>query len=299
MKLKAAKNTVNEISLETIEKEVVIDDPFTGLPKTVKRKVLKPTVQKVEDENAPTEAVPISALGNLKYCGGLVFFAQGNDSEKYQKFVSNFNALETLGKGFLANLFDPGNTIAEKIQPEVYDIQQNSDGEWKNIDDAQIEQDGTIRIVFTNDAHTLSDEEKSTVEEQAERTVNFSPRIQTQSVLLTNNENYVETINDSIVLFQGTYERSDATGRMEWGADNVYYQFDIQFETSESGGNGDKQFFNIDLRPKNPLPRSTSKYKVLVRSTILNEESQSLRDEKLTSIGFDIQPVRVLSGSLV
>ena len=100
-------------------------------------------------------------------------------------------------------------------------------------------------------------------------------------------------------MFQGTYERSDATGRMEWGADNVYYQFDIQFETSESGGNGDKQFFNIDLRPKNPLPRSTSKYKVLVRSTILNEESQSLRDEKLTSIGFDIQPVRVLSGSLV
>jgi len=300
MKLKAAKNTVSEISLETIEKEVVIDDPFTGLPKKVKRKILRPTVQKVEDPDAPTEPVPISELSNLKYCGGLVFFAQGADSEKYKKFVSNFNALETLGAGFLANLFNVGDTIAEKIQPEVYDIQQNSDGEWKNIDDAQIEQDGTIRIVFTNDAHTLSEEEIKIVEEQAERSVDFSPRIQTQSVLLTNNENYVETIDDSIVLFQGTYERNQDSGRMEWGADNVYYQFDIQFGTSASGGGeGVQQFFNIDLRPKLPLARSTSKYKVLVRSTILNEESQSLRREKVTSIGFDVQPVRVLSGSLV
>ena len=71
--------------------------------------------------------------------------------------------------------------------------------------------------------------------------------------------------------------------------------------SSLANDNGDfvKQFFNVDLRPKNPLKRSDENYKIVVQTGITNSEGVSLTKRYILEIGFSINPVTVISGELV
>ena len=311
--LQTSPNKVNEITLETIETDTTIEDPFTGLEKSVKRKVLRPNIKVLEEE---PDGIPkeLHELDNLKYSGAIVFFAQGPDIEKFSKFMNNFNGLATLGKGFLANVLGREDTIAQKIVPYVHEIQgQDGEGNWVNLDGHTIDDDGTIRIVFTNDAHELTKADRDTINKQMEKTVQFFPKIQTGNISLTNNDtdplpSTFSTKNDSIILFQGTYSTSaDLAVRSTFSQDTTFHQFAQQTKTSSTGGssladdNGKffRQYFNIDLSPKIPLPRSNTKYKILVSSGITNHEGQTLKAPKSLEIGFDINPVTVEFGELI
>ena len=79
--VQTSPNTLNEISLETIETEPVVKDPFTGLPKKEKRKVLRPKTIKAEDREQP-DGTPkeLSELDNLKYSGAN---SKSSNSNKY------------------------------------------------------------------------------------------------------------------------------------------------------------------------------------------------------------------------
>jgi len=312
--LQTSPNKVNEITLETVETDTTIEDPFTGLEKSVKRKVLRPGIKvlDIEPDGIPKE---LHELDNLKYSGAIVFFAQGPDIEKFSKFMNNFNGLATLGKGFLANIFKKEDSIAQKIVPYVHEIQgQDGEGNWVNLDSHTIDDDGTIRIVFTNDAHELTKTDRDMINKQMEKNVQFSPKMQTGNISLTNDDTdplplTFTTKNDSIVLFQGTYTSTsaDLAVRSTFSQETEYHQFSQQPKTSSTGGspladdNGkfDRQYFNVDLTTKIPLPRSNTKYKILVRSSITNFEGQTLKEEGLLGIGFDINPVSVEFGELV
>jgi len=303
--IQTAKNKVHEISLETVESETVIQDPFTGLDKKVKRKVLRPSIQEQEIE---PDGIPkaLSELDNLKYSGAIVFFAQGPDISKFDKFMDSFGALETLGKGFLANLFDKDDSIAQKIVPYVYEIQgQDKDGNWIEIERlSKLDDDGTIRIKFTNDANELSKADRNAINTQMERTVEFSPKIQMGNLLFSG----TPTKNDAIALYQGTFGANEGITRSSFSADTTFYQFSQQPKTSfeasspaDENGIFEKEFFNIDLKTKDPMPRTstTNLYKVVVQTSIISLEGQSIKERKNLNIGFDINPVTVESGELI
>jgi hypothetical protein len=169
-----------------------------------------------------------------------------------------------------------------------------------------IDQDSTIRIVFTNEADSLTKTDRKFLDAQMERTVDYSPKIQMSSVGLTNSEdNSVHTKNDAIILFQGTYDQEKSTGD-KFSEDSVFHQFVSQPKTSIEGtaladedGDYEKQFFNVDLKPKNPLKRSDEKYKIIIQTSIINLEGISLKDRHMLEIGFSINPVTVDSGELI
>jgi hypothetical protein len=303
--IQTAKNKVHEISLETVESETVIQDPFTGLDKTVKRQVLRPSIQEQEIE---PDGIPkaLSELDNLKYSGAIVFFAQGPDISKFDKFMDSFGALETLGKGFLANLFNKDDSIAQKIVPYVYEIQgQDKDGNWIEIERlAKLDDDGTIRIKFTNDANELNKADRNAINKQMERTVEFSPKIQMGNLLFSG----TPTKNDAIALYRGTFGANEGIIRSSFSADTTFYQFSQQPKTSfeaslpaDENGIFEKEFFNIDLKTKDPMPRTstTDLYKVVVQTSIISLEGQSIKERKNLNIGFDINPVTVEFGELI
>ena len=308
--LQTNKNNLNEITLETVETDTEIEDPFTGLKKTVKRKILKPVTKKATGEEPDGIPKPLSELDNLKYSGAIVFLGQGPDLEKFDTFMNNFNGLATLGKGFLSNLFSKESIIAQRIIPYVHDIQgENVNGDFESIEGlGSIDEEATIRIVFTNDANLLDNTERELVNGQVERSVDFSPRIQMNSVSLTNSEdNSISTKNDSIILFQGTYNEEESVGN-KFSQDASFHQFVTRPKTRIVGkGNADKdgkfekQYFNVDLKPKNPLKRCTdkNKYKILIQSSIVNQEGQSLKERYKLNIGFSINPVTVDFGGFV
>ena len=298
--LQTSPNKVNEISLDTIDQEVVIKDPFTGLDKKIKRKQIRPSIkqQTIEPDGIPK---PLTELDNLSYSGAIVFFAQGPDIDKFDTFMNNFNGLATIGKGFLANLLGTDSSIANRICPRVHDIQyQDTDGTFKSIDGMSIDSESTIRIIFTNEADLLTKKDRENIAAQADRSVDFSPTIQLNSVVLSNfDDDSTHTKNDSIILFQGTFDE-------EFSADSTFHQFKPQPKTSRDGssladedGDYEKQFFNVDLKPKNPLKRSKNNYKILVQTSIINREGQSLKDRHVLNIGFSINPVTVKSGRLI
>jgi hypothetical protein len=240
-----------------------------------------------------------------------VFFAQGPDIDKFDTFMNNFNGLATIGKGFLANLLGTNSTVANQICPRVHDIQgQDLDGNWKSIEGMELDPEGTIRIVFTNEADGLNKKDRDNVNNQAERSVDFSPRVQMNSIVLSNfDDDSTHTKNDSIILFQGTFgevEKEDGQTKTEFSADSTFHQFKSQPKTSIEGssivdedGNFEKQYFNVDLKPKNPLKRSKENYKILVQTSIINREGISLKTSKHLTIGFSINPVIVESGRLI
>ena len=51
--------------------------------------------------------------------------------------------------------------------------------------------------------------------------------------------------------------------------------------------------------PKNPLKRTKDKYKIVVKSSIINREGQSLKSRYTLETGFSIKPVTVESGRLI
>ena len=306
--VQTSPNTLNEISLETIETETVVKDPFTGLPKKEKRKVLRPKTIKAEDREQP-DGTPkeLSELDNLKYSGAIVFFAQGPDMEKFDTFMNNFNGLATLGKGFLSNLYSKESSIYTSLSPSVYDIQgQDENGNFKSIEGlGKINSDGTIRVIFKNEADGLKKTDREMINKQMEKTVDFTPKIQMNSIALTNDDNIsVQTKNDSIVLFQGTF---DASLTDPFSADCSFHQFYSQPRTSLVGGAiADKktgkyepQYFNVDLKPRFGLKRSNLKYKVLVKKSVLSNEGISMKEDYVLETGFSINPVTLESGKLV
>jgi hypothetical protein len=307
--LQTSPNSLNEITLDTIETDTEIEDPFTGLKKTVKRKVLRPKTIKAEDREE-LDGIPkeLSELDNLKYSGAIVFFAQGPDISKFDTFMNNFNGLATLGKGFLSNLYDTEHDITKRLSLRVHDIQgQKKDETFANIEQlGSIDEESTIRIVFTNETDGLSKTDRDLLNSQMERTIDFSPKVQMSSVVLTNSEdNSAHTKNDSIILFQGTYDQEESTAD-KFSEDSVFHQFVTQPRTSMIGsslpdedGNYEKQYFNIDLKPKKPLKRSNDKYKIIVQTSIINPEGIALRERAILEIGFSINPVTVSSGELV
>ena len=301
LKKSADAEKLKEITLETVEIQSRTTDPFTGLEKTETKKILRPTA-KVVDEDTPADDLPkpLSAFNQLKYSGIMVFYAQGPDTQKFQAFMDNFSGLRALGAGLLANAFGTGDSITDKLRPKVFEIQaENDSGEFVNLEQlGSIDTSGTIRIVFTNEGHSLNDAEREAIEDQMERGVEFFPKIEKGSATFSSfGENViVNTSGDSIVLFQGEYDPDKKTD--EQFTDGVFFELENPPTFSSSGGGTERGFFNIDIKTKDPLPRSEVRYKLLIKSSILSTEGLPAFSF-LFNLGFTINPIKVASGSLI
>jgi len=241
-KLKDAKfvqtraNPFPSMELQTVKKTSTIINPITGIPDTVTTNTLKPVLVPPDAPSSSPKILSVSDLNGLKYSLAVVFYAQGDDSKGLSRFLDNFSMTQTFLNSLVGNLTG-SETLAEKITPYVYDIQL-IDGEQdpQGAENATVSSNFKMRVIFTNDAHELTDEEQSALTAIQGRNVDLTPRVNTTSLHLS--------------------EEDNRTGKAEFtlkkGDDFVLLKNPPSVSYTE--GSGGRQFFNIDFEPLEQIP---------------------------------------------
>lgn len=277
-------NPFPTVELGIVKEERQVENPVTGLIETITVSTLKPTIEKPDDEDkTEPELLSPSDLDSLKYCGAVVFYAQGNDSSKLDAFLQNFGFLETFASSLYSNLTG-GDGIAEKLKPFVKEvqIQRSSDGQFVNCETEEAIPNTKIRIVITNEAHTLTEEERTKLSEIQGRSVDFSPRLLTSAISTTVSEDGVtlNTSDDVFVVRLGTTAYIELT-----------QAFPTKLETIIDGET-ERQEFYIDLQPLTDLAATRiggQTYQVEIKDSLLSYEKLRLKDSFSTSAGFSVE----------
>lgn len=187
-------NPYSSMEIETVDVQSTVVNPITGLEETVTTKTLKPVLTPADKAGSQGKIYSASELSNLKYTLAIVFYAQGTDSKAFNKFQDNFKLAQDFSTDFARSITEgtileslveqlvgegDSRSIAEKIKPYVYDIQvSNSDGVYVSAEHAVISPDNLkIRVIFANDAHLFTEEEKTLINNIQGRTINMSPAI--------------------------------------------------------------------------------------------------------------------------
>ena len=278
--LQKKANPFPSMQLETVEKTETITNPITGLEEVVTTKVLKPELVPADRENSTPTPLSASDLDHLKYSLGIVFYAQGNDSVGLDKFLTNFSTAETFVNAFLGN-FNDSDTILEKIRPYVYDIQVlNSDGEYVSAENAEIDSDFKIRIVFTNDAYKLTDDEITALNNLQGRTVDIKPSVITSNLHLTK-----EDVDNGLSEFTLTKD-----------GNQILLKNPPAISTSVGANN--QVFYNVDFSTLEPLSASetgdSSYIFTAVANPLITNERIEITESKTLTSGFRIKQTSIL-----
>jgi len=278
--LQKKANPFPSIQLETVDKTETITNPITGLEEVVTTKVLKPELVPADRENSTPTPLTASELSNLKFSMGIVFYAQGNDSAGLDKFLTNFSTAETFVNAFLGN-FNDSDTILEKIKPYVYDIQVlNSDGEYVSAENAVVDSDFKIRIIFTNDAHKFTDEEIAVLNDLQGRTVDVRP-----SVITTNLHLSKEDVDNGLAEFTLTKD-----------GNQILLKNPPAISTSVGANN--QVFYNVDFSTVEPLSASetgdASYIFTAVANPLITNERIEITESKVLTSGFRIKQTSIL-----
>lgn len=278
--LQKKANPYPSMELETVEKSETVTNPITGLDDVIVTKTLKPVLIPADRENTTPQPISPSDMDHLKYSLGIVFYAQGNDSAGLDKFLTNFSVAETFVNAFIGN-FNGSDTILEKIKPYIYDIQvSNSDGEFVSAENAVIDSDFKIRVIFTNDGHLFTEEEIQALNAIQGRTVDTKPSVITSNLHLSKEDvdnglaEFTLTKDGNQILFNNPPSVSITTG----GDGRVFYNLDFTTVESLSASEaGDASY--IFTAVSNPL--------------VTNERIEITESKTLTS-GFKIKQTSIL-----
>jgi len=307
--LQKTPNVFPELSLETTKESFIEVNPFTGLEEEKFITGMKP-VLKTPEELGPKgpQIVSPSELNNLKYSGAVVFYGQGNDSKGLAAWLKQLEATRSLGMSFIGNLLGNGDSFAEKLRPKIDRVLvQDKNGNFFNSDDntKKAKFDTTIRIVITNEAHTLTKEERDVFQDIQGREIDFSPTIITSTLNVTNSDDAIDTSQDVFCLYKG-----------DSPSNTNCIQLQDAFRTSLNviGTHNENEVheFIIDLIPKEQsLPASNDNeptYKLhVIASPMTSErlkldkrkkrEGQPGRDDLAfnSAVGFKIEKTSILS----
>ncbi len=267
-----------EISLETTQKSFIEVNPFTGLEEEKFITGMKP-VLKAPEQTGPTgpRIVDPGELSNSKYSGAVVFYGQANDSAGFAAWMRQLEAAASLGMSFVGNLLGTGDTFAEKLRPKVDRVLvQDKNGNFFNSDDntKKAKFDTIIRIVLVNEAHTLTKEERQTFEDVQGRQIDYSPRIISSTLNVSNSDTAISTSNDVFCLYKGTEPLSTNCIQLQ-------NSFKTELRVVGQQNGNDVHEFIIDLITRNQsLPASNDDeptYKLHITESPMTSERLKLK----------------------
>ena len=247
-----------------------VRNPSTGEWEDIESTTLKftettPTDEEFEDmKNEDGEVVKLlsfSDLDALKYSGGMVFYAQGNDIKLLDKFLklSGIKKREEVDETGIpsVNL----SSFLDVLRPFVkrIEVQKVGTSTFINAEGAtDISRISPIKIVFANDTDTLTEDEKQEIKDARGEDFEFGVDIQQGSILPNIN------VNVSSANFE---TNEPLNNNVELVSDDV----------------ANEQSFII--RPSITLASSTN-YKISVKKTVVRGDGTILEDDFQSTLGF-------------
>ena len=294
------KNTepIREFALEP-----VVVNRIGGDGQEVQAEVLR-LVPQEPDENAPTEELlSWSDLDSLKYSGGFVFYAQGNDTKLLDKFLltsglkkvedkENPQAQITQDSDATGDAGTTGTDLAEvtslleNIQPEVdkIEIEQTgfiNDDVFIQANGAEtVRKDTQIKITFKNQQGLLTDDEKQTIKNAKGNDFIFDTDMQYGSIFPCTT---TDASIGNVILSKDNFETATP---LNYSVQPIKRTITINDQEEEI-------IDSIIIKPQNDLEGLTT-YKLKVKTSILSTTNQRLKEEFTTSIGFRIAATTVL-----
>ena len=177
---------IQEFELVPVTTEHKVRNFSTGQDEYIKTTTIKPkdttlTQEEFDAQNPNKEKVPLSFsdLDSLKYSGGFVFFAKSPlELESLKQFEKLSGDLGSTMRGEYKEkeITDEINSYLEYVRPYVKEIQvKNRDSNaYQDAEGSDnIIRDAAIKIIFTNDADQLTDEQKRKIRDNKRQDFEF------------------------------------------------------------------------------------------------------------------------------
>ena len=292
------REPIREFALEPVKVNRIGGDG-----QTVEAEVLRLVPQEPE-ENAPTEnLLSWSDLDSLKYSGGFVFYAQGNDTKLLDKFLLTSGLRKPEDKenpqASVKETTDDTddttetttdlsavNSLVQNLVPEIdkIEIEQTgflNDNVFVQANGAEtVRKDTQIKITFKNQQINLTDEDKQTIRDAKGADYIFEPDIQYGSAIPNTSS---DPSIGNIILSKDNFET----------ATPLNYSVKPLKRTITVDEQEEEIVDSIIIKPQNDLEALTT-YKINIKKTILNTVNQTIKEEFTTSIGFRTAATTIL-----
>ena len=274
---------VKEFSLEPVSVTREIQNPISGQSEFVTTEVLK-MIAKTNPESVGEQLLDWSDLDSLKYSGGFVFYAQGNDTKLLDKFLTTTGLVKVEEKENPQPKVDTEidfsnvNSLLENIRPEVEKIEVEQTGFLNNNvfvsseGRENVRKNTQIKITFKNNNNILTEDDKKLIREAKGNEFIFDVDIQYGSVQTAQTD---DSTLGNVVLSKDNFET----------ATPLNYSVQPVKETISIGDDEIDVVKSIIIRPQNNLEALT-KYKIKINKTILNTNNQTPKESFETTIGF-------------
>ena len=285
---------VKEFSLEPVTITRQRQNPITGEQESFTQEILKLVQKENPDRQStpenPYELISWSDLDVMKYSGGFVFYAQGNDKTLLEKFLATSGLTKPSEKENPppqvegSNIdFSEINSLIENIQPRVSKVQVKQTG-FLN-DEIFVDADGRetvrknteIKIIFTNDSSLLSTEERNKIKEAKGNDFIFDVDIQYGSIQPATTD---DATAGNVILSKDDFVTAEPLA------------FSVQPIRTETE---DETFIvsEVIIKPKNKLEALTN-YKLKIKRTISNSANQLLKEEFEMEFGFTTSATTII-----
>ena len=222
-------------------------------------------------DGTETQLLNIGDLNSMKYSGGFVLFAMGNDRKLLDKFlkVSGIKKREEIDNPGSTEILPADiTTLLDSIQPFVSKIRVQKIGSSDYVDSesaTNVDKNTGIEIVFGNNNNQLTDDEKAKIRSVRGDDFEFLPDMQSGSV------------------FPNVSEEVDKGGNIILSADNFSSSVPLSFSVEPVKEND--VVTSVILKPKSKLPALTN-FKLKIKPTITRIDGLILKDEFVSELGF-------------
>ena len=280
---------VKEFSLEPVSVTNRRQNPITGAQETITSEVLK-LIAKENPESVGDQLLSWSDLDSLKYSGGFVFYAQGNDTKLLEKFLltSGLKKTEekenpqpltsTDGAGDGGIDFAEVNSLLENVQPlvdkiQVQQIGEENDNVFIDANSAEnVRKNTQIKILFKNQSSILTPEEKQKIKDAKNNDFIFDVDIQYGSVFTARTD---DVSLGNVILSKDNFQT----------ATPLSFAIQPVRETITINDNEIQVVNAIIVKPQENL-ESLTNYKLKILTTVLNTGNQLLKEEFELGTGF-------------
>jgi len=302
-KRKLSNAKIKNVNLEPIKEfslEPVVVNRIGGDGETVQAEVLK-LVPKENPESVGEQLISWSDLDSLKYSGGFVFYAQGNDTKLLEKFLltSGLKKAEEKENPLPAVTttdddgvdFNVVNSLLEKVQPEVdkIEIEQTgfiNDNVFIQAEGASlVRKDTQIKITFKNDSISLTNDEKQLIRDAKGNDFIFDVDINYGSLIATRTTNVDE---GNVILSNDNFVTATPLNYSVQPVRETISVNDQEIEVVKS----------VIIKPQDKLEAKTN-FKIKVKKSILNNSNQQLKDEFEMTLGFTTTSTTIIDIGLL
>ena len=276
-------NPAPEFSLQPVTSSREVVNPTTNEIEVIETTVMKLVVKTPTEEEflaknpdgTETQLLNFSELNSLKYSGGFVLFAMGNDKRLLDKFlkVSGIKKREELENTVSTNT-SPGDiaTLLDSVQPFVQKIRVQQIGSTDFVDSestTNVDKNTDIQIIFNNNSSQLSDDDKQKIKDVRGDDFEFLPDIQIGSI------------------FANVSDDADAGGNVILSDDNFATSIPLNFavEPVRQLGLISDAITSVIIKPKEKLSSLTN-FKIMIKPTIARSDGLILKDEFVSQLGF-------------